>query len=225
LATIPFEHPNVTPGASVHYWGRGMRFGLHDLGGGRVYWWGTMTMPGVQAANWQGDKTDLLRLYDGWADEIVEVIGRTPNEAIISVPPEDRPVLRRWGRGPVTLMGDAAHPMLDSLSQGANSSMEDAVVLAHTLASSRDLVAGLRRYEDVRAERTKLLVQGARRLGWILQTESAALCQLRNHYFRFAPARVITRMLAEPMKFPGLPAIRDADGETASAPALVVGAR
>lgn len=204
LATIPFEHPTVTPGASAHYWGRGMRFGLHDIGGGRVYWWGTMTMPAARAVNWRGDKTDLLALYHGWADEVRQAILQTPNEAIVAVPAQDRPVLPRWGRGLVTLLGDAAHPMLPSLGQGANTSIEDGVVLAHTLASSRDLVAGLRRYEDLRAQRTKMMVEGSRRLARIEQTEHAGLCRIRDNYFRFAPARVITGILDAPMTFPGL---------------------
>ena len=50
----------------------------------------------------------------------------------------DLPPLRRWGDGPVTLLGDAAHPMLPFLAQGAAMAIEDAAVLADRLARDPD---------------------------------------------------------------------------------------
>src|SRR5262249_22331132 len=49
----------------------------------------------------------------------------------------DRPPLARWGKGAVTLLGDAAHPMLPYLAQGAAMAIEDAAVLAQRLAGAR----------------------------------------------------------------------------------------
>ncbi|MFX7883125.1 hypothetical protein ABTK06_19105, partial [Acinetobacter baumannii] len=53
-ATPAFRHPKVTPGYVAHYWGRGQRFGLADIGEGNVYWWGTRNMPAEQAKDWRG---------------------------------------------------------------------------------------------------------------------------------------------------------------------------
>ena len=55
-----------------------------------------------------------------------------------------------WGQGPVTLLGDAAHPMLPYLAQGAAMAIEDAAVLAQCLARTIDDAAALRAYEDKR---------------------------------------------------------------------------
>ncbi|WP_329406088.1 FAD-dependent monooxygenase [Nocardia vinacea] len=212
LACIPFEHPAVPRGYSAHYWGTGMRFGIHDIGHGRVYWWGTMTMPGDEAADWQGTKEDLRRLYADWAPEVRACIDQTEWADVLAVPCQDRPPLDGWGRGRVTLLGDAAHPMLPSLGQGANSAIEDAVVLAHTLATSLDPVAGLRRYEEARAERTAMFVNGSWSLGKIEQTTDPKLVKVRDTYFRHVPTEFFLRELGKPMSFPPL------EGPTARLP-------
>ena len=80
----------------------------------------------------------------------------------------DRPPLRRWGKGPVTLLGDAAHPMLPYLAQGAAMAIEDAAVLAARLAETPDDLAGaMRRYERARRRRTARAQRAARRNGTV----------------------------------------------------------
>jgi salicylate hydroxylase len=76
----------------------------------------------------------------------------------------DRAPLWSWGVGPVTLLGDAAHPMLPFLAQGAAMAIEDAAVLARELSRSPDdRVAALRRYETARRPRTARVQHAARR--------------------------------------------------------------
>jgi salicylate hydroxylase len=78
----------------------------------------------------------------------------------------DRKPLARWGKGPVTLLGDAAHPMLPYLAQGAAMAIEDAAVLAQRLAVTPDDPAGaMRRYERQRHARTARAQRAARRNG------------------------------------------------------------
>jgi len=92
-----------------------------------------------------------------------------PARALLSAPQTwhkwalyDRPVRRRWGKGLMTLVGDAAHPMLPFLAQGAAMAMEDAVTLADCMAAQRDdLASGMRRYEDLRRGRTARVQQAA----------------------------------------------------------------
>jgi salicylate hydroxylase len=89
----------------------------------------------------------------------------------------DRPPLQRWGRGPVTLLGDAAHPMLPFLAQGAAMAIEDAAVLTasigkRTADSTPAIAVALRNYEAKRRPRTADIQRGARingvlyHLGW-----------------------------------------------------------
>ncbi|HWL05644.1 MAG TPA: FAD-dependent monooxygenase [Xanthobacteraceae bacterium] len=79
----------------------------------------------------------------------------------------DRPPLPVWGRDAATLLGDAAHPMLPFLAQGAGMAIEDAAVLATSLAGYRDPAAGLRAYERLRQRRTAAVQSAARRQGRI----------------------------------------------------------
>jgi 2-polyprenyl-6-methoxyphenol hydroxylase-like FAD-dependent oxidoreductase len=76
----------------------------------------------------------------------------------------DRAPSANWGHGPVTLLGDAAHPMLPFLAQGAAMAIEDAFVLAGALARSPDNPArALRDYERQRQPRTARVQRAARR--------------------------------------------------------------
>ncbi|MFY9830145.1 MAG: FAD-dependent monooxygenase [Rhodoplanes sp.] len=75
----------------------------------------------------------------------------------------DRPPMDRWGRGAATLLGDAAHPMLPFLAQGAAMAIEDAAVLAHGLAHAPGgAAAALRYYESQRRPRTAKVQAAAR---------------------------------------------------------------
>ncbi|MFD8396284.1 FAD-dependent monooxygenase [Streptomyces sp. NPDC059680] len=193
MATTPFSHPRFTDGCVRHYWGPGQRFGLIDIGHGQAYWWGTKNMPPATARAWNGGKAEIARAFAGWADEVREAIRVTPEHAIVSVPAQDRPFLERWGEGPVTLLGDAAHPMLTSLGQGAGTAVEDAVVLARSLAAATDLRQGLRTYESMRRARARRMVDLSHRVSHIEQYERPLPRKLRDAYLRWVPAPVLYR--------------------------------
>ncbi len=77
----------------------------------------------------------------------------------------DRPPLAHWGAERTTLLGDAAHPMLPFLAQGAAAALEDAVVLGRRLANAGNVPAALRAYEADRMPRAARLQRAARRTG------------------------------------------------------------
>ena len=201
LATVPFIHPRVRPGYAGHYWGKGQRFGLMDIGGGQVYWFGSRNIPVPQTRSRRIGKTEVLAAFEGWAPEITEVIEQTPEETIVTVPAQDRPFLEQWGRGPVSLLGDAAHPMQTSLAQGASSAVEDAYVLAEALARIPDPVAALRRYEDLRRERARMLVRRSRRYSRLEQVQNPVICSARDLTVRYVPTGILTRQTIAPMRF------------------------
>ncbi|MBB5122509.1 FAD-dependent monooxygenase [Streptomyces eurocidicus] len=206
LGIVPFRHPRFRPGYVGHYWGSGQRFGLIDVGGGRAYWWGTRNMPPEASHNWRGGKGEILRAYEGWADEVREVIRVTPEEDIIAVPAQDRPFLENWGRGRVTLLGDAAHPMLTSLGQGAAVAIEDAVVLAECLRTATDPARALRRYEDLRRERTRELVTASRAASDSQHLENPLRRTVRDLRLRCASRRSLLERDTAMLTFPPVPA-------------------
>ncbi|MGH3589294.1 MAG: FAD-dependent monooxygenase, partial [Pseudonocardia sp.] len=108
----------------------------------------------------QGRIEDLRAEFDGWADELTALLAaadRTGRWALL-----DRDPLPRWTRGPVALLGDAAHPMFPFFAQGSAQAIEDAAVLAGCLRAEPDPAAALKRYEDIRRPRTLRLQQLSR---------------------------------------------------------------
>ena len=80
----------------------------------------------------------------------------------------DRDPIEHWGEGPVTLLGDAAHPMMQYLAQGACMALEDAVTLGEAVkACDFDMSAAFRLYERARVARTARVVLSVREMGRI----------------------------------------------------------
>jgi salicylate hydroxylase len=101
--------------------------------------------------------------------------------------------LKQWGHGPVTLLGDASHPMLPYLAQGAAMAIEDAAVLAQCLGDMRDDPAGaLRLYEQKRRARTARTQRAARRNGTIYHLGGVGAL-LRTLALRMMGDRLIRR--------------------------------
>jgi salicylate hydroxylase len=117
-----------------------------------------------------GDAAALAAHFAGWDPVIGEIIAAItgPGGSGFQWGVYDRAPLSRWGSGRLTLLGDAAHPMLPHLGQGVNQALEDAVVLATLLAacaSPADVPAALAAYGDLRRDRTARVQLGSRRNG------------------------------------------------------------
>jgi salicylate hydroxylase len=102
----------------------------------------------------------------------------------------DRDPLPSWGRGRITLLGDAAHPMLPFLAQGAAQALEDAYSLAEWLhASPHDQAAALAAYEAERIGRTSRIQLGARERGKTVHLASPLARLQRNLRFKLQALR------------------------------------
>ncbi len=97
----------------------------------------------------------------------------------------DRPPLKTWGRAHVTLLGDAAHPMLPFLAQGAAAALEDAIALARHLKGAVEIVPALRAYEAERTLRGAEMQIAAQRNGRAYHTSGLARFA-RNFFLRRA---------------------------------------
>ena len=120
---------------------------------------------GWEVESWTepGDLEELKRDFAGWHEDIQALIDNMDPNSLYKWALHDRPPLPLWGKGAVTLLGDACHPTLPFMAQGAAMAIEDAAVLAGCLAADDAVPAGLRRYEDLRRVRTARIQKGSRR--------------------------------------------------------------
>jgi len=104
----------------------------------------------------KGDVADVLARFEGWHPIVRGLIGAFPETFIWAL--HDRAALPRWSDGRVTLLGDACHPMLPMMAQGAAQSIEDGAALASLLqAMPGDVPGALQCYEAVRKPRATRL--------------------------------------------------------------------
>ena len=188
----PFEINRLQIGET---WGQGARFGQIPMQGNRVYWFATQNAPAGQHRP-DGEKAELLRLFGNWHNPIRALIEATPDAAILRNDLYDRPPLKRWGRGRITLLGDAAHPMTPNLGQGACQALEDAVVLAKQVQSTADIPTALRAYEAARIPRTTMIVNQSRQVGQVGQWANPVAVAGRNWLVKYLLARVQDRQFA-----------------------------
>jgi 2-polyprenyl-6-methoxyphenol hydroxylase-like FAD-dependent oxidoreductase len=135
-------------------------------------------------------KAELSRFVEGWHEPIEAAVAARPEDTITGTGIYWRKPVRSWGRGRVTLLGDAAHPMTPDLSQGAAQALEDAVVLSASLRAAGDPVTGLRRYEDARRKRTAQIVRRSYQAGRLAQASSALGARLRDGLMGTLPDRL-----------------------------------
>jgi 2-polyprenyl-6-methoxyphenol hydroxylase-like FAD-dependent oxidoreductase len=141
------------------------------------------------------EQSSLLRAFS-MHDPIAELIAATPPEAIIRTCLYDRPPLEHLSVGRIALAGDAAHPMLPNLGQGAWQAIEDAVVLADELAATDDVLAALGRYSARRAQHTAVVVKPSRPMSRIAHPPHPA----RRRIPQRTPARQPTIDLTGPTR-------------------------
>jgi salicylate hydroxylase len=112
-----------------------------------------------------GDPDSLRAAFVGFPPAVTDLLGQIDSTFWWGL--YDREPLAEWTRGRLALLGDAAHPMLPHLGQGANQSIEDAFALAAVLrgASPGDAPAALRHYAQVRRRRTDIVQANSRSNG------------------------------------------------------------
>ncbi|GAA5232617.1 salicylate 1-monooxygenase [Verticiella sediminum] len=131
---------------------------------------------------------DLKRAFAGWHPRLQVLFDRAGE--LFRWGLFDREPLPFWSRGRVTLLGDAAHPMLPFLAQGAAQAIEDAFALAAWLsASPADPVAALSAYESERRGRTARIQLGARARGKTVHLASSWARFRRNLGFKLQALR------------------------------------
>lgn len=192
-AVTRFNHPMLSSDGGFGVFGDGKRFGVGPIGNDRVYWFASERVQQGTDRPGADSKERLAEAFGDWHDPIPALIEATPREALIWDEAADRKLLDEWGRGNITLLGDAAHIALPYMGQGASLALEDAVWLSRYLDRELDTAAALRTYEAHRQDRTAKIVRSARRLGRIQHLSNPIAVAARNLAWKYAPGSVLER--------------------------------
>jgi len=152
-----------TPGKMVIY---AIRENVDAEGRQLVNWVAEIATPRHEARDWSrpGRLADFIHAYEDWHFDWLDVPAfLRAADAVLEFPMVDQDPLPFWSRGRVTLLGDAAHPMVPRGSNGAGQAIIDARVLADLLAGRRDPVEALAAYERARLEATANIVRTSRK--------------------------------------------------------------
>ncbi|BBZ39524.1 FAD-dependent oxidoreductase [Mycobacterium conspicuum] len=125
--------------------------GLWPAGGSRMQWW--FDLPWSYGYVRPDNPIELIRAnFTGWSDAVDRVLVTLTDEDLAPSPfPHFRHPIPQRGRGPVTLLGDAAHTMPPTMAQGTNQALLDTMVLCEALSDpSRHPSSALRWYEKTR---------------------------------------------------------------------------
>ncbi len=178
----------------AQYFGRGIEAGLGKVSDSAVYWY--LSVPSAHMP--PAPRTAVAvtaHVIDQFHERFRAIAAATREEDMRLDALFDRDPIEKWGRGRVTLLGDAAHPMLPHAGQGAAQALEDAVALGKELAASSDPAKGLRRYERIRAPRTRSIVMMSRRNARIGALDHPVGTWLRDTAIRVVPESMILRSL------------------------------
>lgn len=228
----PHTPPAVMAGAATEIYGRGRRFGFGPLGHGKVGWWASTnksllpddrvntgsetrtaldaTVSARQSINSESGLTihdDLLRLFAGWHEPVLELIQATPLTALVRNGVFDRLVIANWGTDRVALLGDAIHPITPNLGQGGGLAIEDGAILARcfekyaapepfsTEKSSPAITTALRRFAALRRARAAAVARYSRFYGVVGQMDGRLAAALRDRILSLVPNVLTERFL------------------------------
>jgi len=168
----PVKAPGFGQNEGCEFIGATARLGVFETGRNTRYWFliANRDVPNKHASSVPID--EILPYLAGWPEELREIVLGTSSRQAIYSSFYERPVSAQWGRGNITLVGDAMHPIVPNLGQGACQAIED----GHTVAAG--LSQGLRGASLnswVRAQRLtriRYMRRTANRIGNLVQSST-----------------------------------------------------
>lgn len=202
VETAALERP---PNPSACVWmGRGRHAVTYRLRQGRL----TNFVGVVERDDWmgegwieRGDKHGALNDFKGWHPTVKAVLDAADETSLYRWALFDRVPLTRWTDGRVALLGDAAHPMLPFLAQGAAMAVEDAWAIAAKLSvSERSVAQSLIRYQNIRLNRTSK-VQAASRANMKTFHHASRIGQISTYGPMWAAGRLTPKIVHNRMNW------------------------
>jgi 2-polyprenyl-6-methoxyphenol hydroxylase-like FAD-dependent oxidoreductase len=176
----------------IYYVGRGLESFLVRASDTGIYWALSLAREIVPAG--MSDPRRLLEFMAPRMDASFRAV-TGPTHDLRFDELVDRDPIPEWGRGRVTLLGDAAHPMLPHTGQGAAQAIVDSVALAEALREPDDVERALRSYEAERQDKTAALVGQGRRTARVMRMTDPVGCAIRDAILRLMPIETFAKLL------------------------------
>jgi 2-polyprenyl-6-methoxyphenol hydroxylase-like FAD-dependent oxidoreductase len=186
---------SLDPDVAGEVMGPCVEFGHVPLGQDHTYWFATERAPEGGVAP-HGELTYLKARFASWADPIPAVLAATDPEDVLRNDLYDRDQARQRSRGPILVVGDAAHPMRPHLGQGGCQGLEDAAILARFLDGADGVGTAFARFAAFRGPRVHSLVRESALIGRIVNLRPAFLSALASRATVLGPEALLTRHLA-----------------------------
>jgi 2-polyprenyl-6-methoxyphenol hydroxylase-like FAD-dependent oxidoreductase len=185
--------PHLGDLSALAVFGDGAESAAVRAGQGAVYWYLSLLAADAERMDTRDPKAIASRVAAGLDPQLQAIVRATRPDDLRIDELFDRPPIAQWGQGRVTLAGDAAHPMLPHTGQGAAQALEDAVAVGLALAADVPAAEALRRYERVRAARTRRIVQSGPRIARVTTTRNPAIAWVRDNAIRLMPIRPLLK--------------------------------
>jgi len=176
--------------AGVFYLGPGVESMLVRASDTGIYWYLSLSSDLVPAG--MRDPAAVLALMSPRFDATFRAVTSATDDLRCD-DLVDRDPIPFWSQGVVTLLGDAAHPLLPHTGQGAAAAITDAVELAKALAADAKVERALRAYEAERLKKTAALLGQGRRTARIMRMTNPVGCHLREMVLRMIPIKTFVK--------------------------------
>jgi 2-polyprenyl-6-methoxyphenol hydroxylase-like FAD-dependent oxidoreductase len=177
---------------AVYYLGPGIESMFVRASETGIYWFLSLAEQLVPSAIRQDPAAIVATMAPRFDETFREITSATEEMRVDEL--VDRNPLPSWGSGVVTLLGDAAHPLLPHTGQGAAQAIVDAVTLAKSLTQTSGVQAALKAYERLRIPKTAALVAQGRRTARVMATTNPIACYLRELFARALPMTTFARI-------------------------------
>ena len=179
--------------SGIYYVGRGIEAAIVRASDTGIYWF-VAVPPRLLPPGLRDPHAIVRHLSPGFDETFRAIASATADLRVDDL--VDRDPIASWGTGPVTLLGDAAHPVLPHTGQGAAQALVDAVALGRALPNGAPVEPALREYERVRREHTAALLQQGRRTARVMASTNPLLCYARDTAIRMVPVKPLVKVIA-----------------------------
>lgn len=185
---LNFELPKEYKHQAIEAWGKGNRFGFVQISEKLVYWY-ALKSGNKKSLNTIVDTNDF-KMFDPLVVKMIENTESIHVSEILDIKP-----FKKWSRGNVCLLGDAAHATTPNLGQGACQAIEDGYVLAECFEKYKNIEKVFSEYESIRIKKAHRIVHASWQIGKIAHLSNSIFIWFRNSLLKMIPKSINKKQL------------------------------